>query len=112
VASIDGVDDLADVEASEEAVTAARVVECAGRRAWKGPAGTCRGRAGLTPEGRNAGLETTVGADTRDELSQDPYPVYRRLRDEGACVWLDAANRYQGWVFRGPARLDVSWHRA
>jgi cytochrome P450 len=28
------------------------------------------------------------------ELSRDPYPVYRRLRDEGACVWLDAANRY------------------
>ena len=36
-------------------------------------------------------METT---DTRDELSRDPYPVYRRLRGEGACVWLDAANRY------------------
>ena len=31
---------------------------------------------------------------TLDELSRDPYPVYRRLRDEGACVWLDAARRY------------------
>jgi cytochrome P450 len=39
-------------------------------------------------------METTVGAVTRDELSRDPYPAYRRLRDEGACVWLDAANRY------------------
>ena len=39
-------------------------------------------------------MDTTVGASTRDELSRDPYPVYRRLRDEGACVWLDAANRY------------------
>ena len=28
---------------------------------------------------------------TRDELSRDPYPTYRRLRDEGACVWLEAA---------------------
>jgi len=39
-------------------------------------------------------METTVGTATRDELSRDPYPLYRRLRDEGACVWLDAANRY------------------
>jgi cytochrome P450 len=39
-------------------------------------------------------MDTTVGADTRDELSWDPYPVYRRLRDEGACVWLGAANPY------------------
>jgi cytochrome P450 len=39
-------------------------------------------------------MDTTVGAVTREELSRDPYPVYRRLRDEGACVWLDAANRY------------------
>jgi cytochrome P450 len=31
---------------------------------------------------------------TREELSRDPYPAYRRLREEGACVWLDAANRY------------------
>jgi cytochrome P450 len=31
---------------------------------------------------------------TREELSRDPYPVYRRLREEGACVWLDAARRY------------------
>ena len=31
---------------------------------------------------------------TRDELSRDPYPTYRRLRDEGACVWLEAAGRY------------------
>jgi cytochrome P450 len=39
-------------------------------------------------------MEPTVGAASRDELSRDPYPVYRRLRDEGSCVWLDAANRY------------------
>jgi hypothetical protein len=38
-------------------------------------------------------MDTTVDAPGRDELSRDPYPVYRRLRDEGACVWLDAANR-------------------
>jgi cytochrome P450 len=36
----------------------------------------------------------SVIATGREELSRDPYPVYRRLRDEGACVWLDAANRY------------------
>ncbi|HEY7075102.1 MAG TPA: hypothetical protein VH418_07025, partial [Solirubrobacteraceae bacterium] len=39
-------------------------------------------------------MGTTVDADVREELSRDPYPVYRRLRDEGACVWLEAANRY------------------
>jgi cytochrome P450 len=39
-------------------------------------------------------MDTTAGAGTREELSRDPYPVYRRLREEGACVWLDAANRY------------------
>jgi cytochrome P450 len=38
-----------------------------------------------------SGAGTLVG---REELARDPYPVYRRLRDEGACVWLDAANRY------------------
>jgi cytochrome P450 len=32
--------------------------------------------------------------DARAELSRDPYPVYRRLREAGACVWLDAASRY------------------
>jgi cytochrome P450 len=31
---------------------------------------------------------------TRAELSRDPYPAYRRLRDQGACVWLEAAGRY------------------
>jgi cytochrome P450 len=31
---------------------------------------------------------------TREELSRDPYPTYRRLRDESACVWLEAASRY------------------
>src|SRR3954452_24946778 len=45
-------------------------------------------------KGRNAGMDTTVGADAREELSRDPYSVYRRLRDEGACVWLAAADRY------------------
>jgi cytochrome P450 len=30
----------------------------------------------------------------REELAHDPYPVYRRLRDEGSCVWLEAANRH------------------
>jgi cytochrome P450 len=39
-------------------------------------------------------MDTTVGAYTREQLSRDPYPVYRRLREKGACVWLDAANRY------------------
>src|SRR4051812_1362818 len=39
-------------------------------------------------------MDTRVGAGTRKELSRDPYPVYRRLREEGACVWLDPANRY------------------
>src|SRR3954466_10965427 len=39
-------------------------------------------------------MDTTAGVDPRDELSRDPYPVYRRLREAGACVWLDAANRY------------------
>src|SRR3954463_7805824 len=39
-------------------------------------------------------MDTRVGAGTRKELSRDPYPVYRRLRGEGACVWLRAANRY------------------
>ena len=34
---------------------------------------------------------TTV---SRVELSRDPYPAYRRLRDQGACVWLEAAGRY------------------
>jgi cytochrome P450 len=33
-------------------------------------------------------------APTREELTLDPYPAYRRLRDAGACVWLDAANRH------------------
>jgi cytochrome P450 len=36
----------------------------------------------------------TAAAPSREELSRDPYPTYRRLRDEGACVWLEAANRY------------------
>ena len=31
---------------------------------------------------------------TMAELSKDPYPIYRRLRDEGACVWFEAAGRY------------------
>jgi len=31
---------------------------------------------------------------TRVELSRDPYPAYRRLREQGACVWLEAAGRY------------------
>jgi cytochrome P450 len=48
----------------------------------------------------------TVDAPTRDELSRDPYPVYRRLRDEGACVWLDAANRYVVPRWEDVVRLD------
>jgi len=28
------------------------------------------------------------------ELSKDPYPIYRQLRDEGPCVYLEAAHRY------------------
>src|SRR4051795_11021245 len=39
-------------------------------------------------------MDTAVGAGTREHLSRDPYPLYRRLREQGACVWLDAANRY------------------
>lgn len=36
-----------------------------------------------------------VGASaTAAELSADPYPIYRSLRDEGPCVYLAAANRY------------------
>ncbi len=31
---------------------------------------------------------------TMAELSKDPYPIYRRLRDEGACVWFEEAGRY------------------
>jgi hypothetical protein len=42
----------------------------------------------------NAGMDTTVAASARAELARDPYPLYRRLRNEGACVWLAAANRY------------------
>src|SRR4051794_13858545 len=53
-----------------------------------------RGTRGLTRTGRTAGMDTRVGADTREELSRDPYAVYRRLRAEGACVWLAAADRY------------------
>src|SRR4051794_15659741 len=52
------------------------------------------GAAPADTRGRNAGMDTPVGAGAREELSRDPYPVYRRLREEGACVWLDAANRY------------------
>src|SRR3954453_13952676 len=39
-------------------------------------------------------MDTRVGAGTRKELSRDLYPVYRRVREQGACVWLDAADRY------------------
>jgi cytochrome P450 len=39
-------------------------------------------------------MDTTAGTDPREELWRDPYPVYRRLREQGACVWLDAADRY------------------
>src|SRR3954453_21736235 len=39
-------------------------------------------------------MDTAVGAGTREHLSRDPYPLYRRLGEEGACVWLDAASRY------------------
>jgi cytochrome P450 len=51
-------------------------------------------------------MDTTVDAPGRDELSRDPYPVYRRLRDEGACVWLDAANRYVVPRWEDVVRLD------
>ena len=51
-------------------------------------------------------MDTTVRAATREELSRNPYPVYRRLRDEGACVWLDAANRYVVPRWEDVLRLD------
>src|SRR3954449_6390356 len=51
-------------------------------------------------------MDTTAGADAREELSRDPYPVYRRLRDEGACVWLDAASRYVVPRWEDVAGLD------
>ena len=51
-------------------------------------------------------MDTTVAADAREELSRDPYPVYRRLREEGACVWLDAANRYVVARWEDVVRLD------
>jgi cytochrome P450 len=52
------------------------------------------------------GSDRDVGAQTREELSRDPYPVYRRLRDKGACVWLDAANRYVVSRWEDVVRLD------
>src|SRR3954447_11443666 len=44
-------------------------------------------------------MDTTAGADAREELSRDPYPVYRRLGVEGAGPGLDAGNRsvVPGW---------------
>ena len=42
----------------------------------------------------------------REQLSRDPYPIYRRLRDQGACVWLDAANRYVVPRWEDVASLD------
>src|SRR3954465_13033861 len=44
--------------------------------------------------GRYADMDTTVGAGTREELSRDPYSVYRRVGGGGARVGLGAANRY------------------
>jgi cytochrome P450 len=35
-----------------------------------------------------------ASAASLEQLSRDPYPIYRRLRDEGVCVWLHAASRY------------------
>ncbi|HEY3726189.1 MAG TPA: hypothetical protein VGL51_03375 [Solirubrobacteraceae bacterium] len=31
---------------------------------------------------------------TVDDLSRDPYGIYRRLRDAGPCVWMAPAKRY------------------
>ena len=39
-------------------------------------------------------MSTDATTVSRAELSRDPYPAYRRLRDQGACVWLEAAGRY------------------
>ena len=47
-----------------------------------------------------------VVAASREELSRDPYPTYRRLRDEGACVWLEAANRYVVGRWKDVVALD------
>src|SRR3954465_14329410 len=51
-------------------------------------------------------MDPRVGAGTRKELSRDPYPVYRRLREQGACVWLDPANRYVVARWGGGGGLD------
>jgi hypothetical protein len=56
-------------------------------------------------------METTVGAVTRDELSRDPYPASALMALPGIRLATTDV-RYQGWVFRGPARLDVTWQRA
>src|SRR4051795_5940320 len=51
-------------------------------------------------------MDTAVGAGTREHLSRDPYPVYRRLREEGACVWLYAGKRYVVPRWGGVVGLD------
>lgn len=43
----------------------------------------------------DAASDTSIGTQvTGLDLSADPYPTYQRLRDEGACCWLAAANRW------------------
>ena len=42
------------------------------------------------------------------ELSKDPYPIYRRLRDEGACVWFEAAGRYVITRWKDVFELDLN----
>lgn len=42
------------------------------------------------------------------ELSRDPYPIYRRLRDEGACVWFEEAGRHVITRWKDVFELDLN----
>jgi cytochrome P450 len=42
------------------------------------------------------------------ELTKDPYPIYRQLRDEGSCVYLEAARRYVIPRWKDVFELDLN----